>query len=132
MSLMKRDLELVKRIAVAVEGKRDFMASEIEIPGQEPWVVARHVELMVATGILDGSPGPDAIEGQRIYRVRDLTNFGHDFAGSIQDAAVWTQLADLFPGEKLQQTPLRVVAGTAIRLMEISALQAAGLPVDTH
>lgn len=129
---MLRDVELVKKIVLAVEDKRDYRADEIVIPGYEPWVVARHVELMVATGIIDGSPSGEAIEGQKLYRVRDLTNFGHDFAGALKSPEAWARMEALFPPEQMQRTPLRVVAGTAIRLMEIAALKTAGLPVDTH
>jgi hypothetical protein len=129
---MRRDLELVKAICLEVEGKRNYAADEIVVAGAEPWVVARHVELMVAVGLLDGAPGPQAIDGQKVYLVRDLTSFGHDFVGTLRDAGIWTQLKTLFPEEALQNAPLRVVAGTAIRLSEIAVQKAAGLAVDTH
>lgn len=129
---MQRDLDLVRAIALAVRDKPDLAPASVEAPGFDADAVARHVELMIHTGLLDGKVGPKAAEGATPSLVRDLSSYGHDFVGAIASEQVWSQLTDLFPPEKLQQVPLRVVAGVAIRLMEIIVEQATGVSDPTH
>lgn len=129
---MERDLELVKAIALAVRDKPDLAPAGVEAAGYDRAVVARHIELMIHTGLLDGKVGPKPAEGATPSLVRDLSSYGHDFAGAVASERVWSQLTELFPPEKLQQVPLRVVAGVAIRLMEIIVEQATGVSDPTH
>ncbi|WP_091740570.1 DUF2513 domain-containing protein [Phenylobacterium immobile] len=116
---MLRDVELAKTICQAIGGSHAEMdADAISIEGQPPWKVSRHVELMVQAGLIDASPGPRAVDGQKVYRVRSLTPYGAEFAHSLKAADVWARLEDLFPGETIQQIPLRVIAGLAPRMIK--------------
>jgi hypothetical protein len=129
---MERDLELVKAIALRVRAKSDLALQPITLPGGDPDLTAQHVDLMIHTGLLDGKVAAKTVEGTQPSLVRDLTSYGHDFAGAVSSDSVWSQLKALFPDEKLQQAPLRVVAGVAIRLMEIIVEQATGITDPTH
>ncbi|WP_091739253.1 DUF2513 domain-containing protein [Phenylobacterium immobile] len=129
---MERDLQLVKAIALSVREKPDLTPQAINLPGFDADLVSRHVELMIHTGLLDGKVGGKTAAGPTPSVVRDLTSYGHDFVGAATSHSVWSQLRELFPDEKLQQVPLRVVAGVAIRLMEIIVEQATGIGDPTH
>lgn len=114
---MIRDIELAKAICRAIATSRaETDADAIPVDGAEPWRIARHVDLMVQAGIVDALPGPRAIEGQKVYRVRGLTAYGQAFAASLDDAKVWAELEALFPNGGIQQIPLRVIAGLAPRM----------------
>jgi hypothetical protein len=116
---MLRDVELAKAICRAIEAAPTEMSADaILIDGQESWRVARHVELMVQAGLIDGLPGPRDADGQKVYRVRALTAYGQDFARSLDAPEVWQKLGALFPDEAIQQIPLRVIAGLAPRMMK--------------
>lgn len=116
---MLRDLELAKAICRAIEASpTEVSADALLIADHEAWRVARHVELMVQAGLIDGLPGPRGADGQKVYRVRALTAYGRDFARSLDAPEVWAKLAALFPGDAIQQIPLRVIAGLAPRMMQ--------------
>lgn len=116
---MIRDIELAKAICRAIAVARtEADADEIAVDGAEPWRIARHVELMVQAGLVDALPGPRALEGQKVYRVRGLTAYGQAFAASLDQPKVWADLEALFPDGGIQQIPLRVIAGLAPRMVK--------------
>lgn len=123
---VQRDLDLIKEIALRVQAKNDLTPRKIEVEGPEPWVVARHVELMVHAGLLEASDAHRPHTGPPIYLIRDLTNEGHDFVGALRTPTVWERLKALFPPAELQKAPLKAVAVAATKLFEVYMLKRIG------
>jgi hypothetical protein len=85
---MKRDLELIRKIALAVEASGG-MTHQLSIEGYSPAQIAYHSHLLVDAGIARGvdvtnlgSEAPEAL-------ITDLTWAGHEFAELARDDSRW-------------------------------------------
>lgn len=101
---MRRDMELIRRILLAVEARPAPQCFDlVEISGHEQEEISYHVKLLGDAGYLDvydrRTLGPD---GYR-YAPSDLTNAGHDFLDGIRNKSIWETAK-----ERLQE-----VGGTA-------------------
>jgi hypothetical protein len=89
---MKRDLDLIREILLAVE---------VEPPGsplrggdfgeQDVATVAAHVELLIEAGYVDGLVTTDGRGDYVKWRVLRLTMDGHDFLDAIRDPVVYRE-----------------------------------------
>ena len=83
---MKRDMELVRQIVLAVRETDKILK---ELPDVGPREFAEHVHLLREAGLVDAAveapPGRTATRAM-VFR---LTWAGHDFADSIVDDSVW-------------------------------------------
>ncbi len=91
---MKRDLDLVRRIAQTIEerGIPDVdNDQELEILLDDPWLLPEHLRLMIEAGLVDaiaarsGGPEPDS------YHVIRLTWAGYEFLDASRDEANWVE-----------------------------------------
>ncbi|MCY3807944.1 MAG: DUF2513 domain-containing protein [Gemmatimonadetes bacterium] len=87
---MKRDMDLMRKILLAVEARPNPQSFDlVEIPGHQQEEVSYHVKLLGDAGYLDvydrRALGPD---GYR-YAPSDLTNAGHDFLDGIRSKSIW-------------------------------------------
>lgn len=125
---MQRDMDLIRRIVLAVQAKGDLMPRKVEIDGPEPWVLARHVELLYDAGMLDGTKTKHPVSGEppTIF-VRDLSGPGHDFAAALANDTVWGQIKQkVTPGE-LAAMPLKVIKDVGVAALQAWLLGRLGL-----
>jgi Hypothetical protein (DUF2513) len=104
---MKRDLDLVRTILLAVEeapAGTTIPNTRIEIPGSDPIIVSEHIQLLEAAGLLEatisGEIGP---KGPRTCYIRGLTWQGHDYLDAVRNVEIWAKT----------KTALLKVGGTA-------------------
>ena len=86
---MKRDLELIRKIVLAVEDAPGGRAPDISIEGYGPDQIGYHAHLLIDAGLARGvdvtnlaSPGPEAL-------ITSLTFAGHEFAELVRDETRW-------------------------------------------
>lgn len=97
---VKRDMELVRRILLAVQAKTDLEPERIVIDGEDDLVVSRHIEMLFDNGYLEGIEHTSLNDRYRGIFVKDLSWDGHEFIGAIGKDAIWQKLKDnLAPGE---------------------------------
>ena len=88
---MKRDMDLVRKILLAIE---ESESGDIKLDrlGDDLDRVYRHVELMKEFGLVDATiiPGGDGPEEKIVLcEVRGLTWEGHDFLEKARDESIW-------------------------------------------
>src|SRR5580704_3082064 len=92
---MKRDLELIRKIVLAVEDSEGGRVPQLTFEGLSSSEVGYHAYLLVDAGIARGvdvttmqSEGPQAL-------ITDLTWAGHEFAALVRDDKRWKRAMDL-------------------------------------
>ena len=125
-ALMKRDMELIRKILAQIKARDTLGYRSIEIPDTDPAIVARHVELLHEAGLIEAmeisaynSPLPRIV-------VKDLTWAGHDLAAILENDTVWQRLRAAFPNE-LGSLPLAVIKSVGLPLLEEWAKHQVGL-----
>ena len=83
---MKRDMDLIRAILLAVEDEPSSHAPEIEIQGYTQEQVGYHAELLKEAGFVELYNDSDMI--------RRLTWSGHEFLDSARDNTRWNQAKD--------------------------------------
>ena len=90
---MKRDLELVRKIILAVEDSEG--GSKLQIDGYTEEQVGYHSYLIADAGLakaIDASAGMDLLPK---WEILHLTSAGHDFADSARNEATWKKATGL-------------------------------------
>lgn len=85
---MKRDLELLRKIVMAVEGSKG-MTPNISIDGYSPAQIGYHAHLLVDAGIARGVDVTNLGSEAREALITDLTWAGHEFAELARDDKRW-------------------------------------------
>jgi len=120
---MKRDMDLIRAILLAVEDSNEHVldAGELVSESWDQVTVARHMELLLDAGLAEGDVseylggGVDAM----IFR---LTWTGHDFLDAIRSDAVW-QTTKATVAEKVGSASFEVIKAVAAAV----AMKALGL-----
>jgi hypothetical protein len=87
---VKRDVELVRSILLAVEEADPWTVTERSFPDYEPIVVAQHVALLKEAGYLEGGIAEDSSRGVAVEaNVQRLTWEGHEFLDAVRSDTVW-------------------------------------------
>jgi hypothetical protein len=86
---MKRDMELIRKILLAVEDSKDASRRGFrpEIDGYEDEVIQAHVGLLWNKGLLKAMDGSSR-DGES-YIITGLTWEGYDFIEAARNEAVW-------------------------------------------
>src|SRR5260221_12779162 len=83
---MKRDLDLIRRILLALEEEN----SELLTPDNQE-LVCHHVQLLVDAGYVEGRVRWDRESNPRGYVVQRITMNGYDYLDSVRDPKVWNE-----------------------------------------
>lgn len=87
---MKRDMDLVRRIILAVEDHHHgFLEEEISIDGYSVEAVGYHQHLLIEAGLASGYDTSDRGSESPSARIRTLTWEGHEFADSARSESFW-------------------------------------------
>ena len=116
-AIMTRDMELIRKIIAEIQSRKDAKLKPLEISSFPEAVVARHLEMMLAAGLIEGdkSDGVDA-PFPTVY-VKDLTWSGHDFAGAIMNDTIWAKLKKQLTPSELATMPLPLLKDIGIALL---------------
>jgi len=87
---MKRDMELIRKMVLAVEdAPTGFAPHPLKIAGYTEEQVGYHAYLMVDHGLAEATRVTTlASEGPQ-WVLRHLTSEGHDYAAAARDATTW-------------------------------------------
>lgn len=111
---MKRDLDLVRKILLAVEADPRFdgrrllapdICSDVGISGRPIQEISYHLELLIKEGFLEGNAGPLR------PTISKLTWKGHEFLDDIRDDSIWAKAKQRVSG--LQSVAFSVLAEIA-------------------
>ncbi len=91
---MKRDMDLIREMLLAIESAPHGFAPKIKIQGYTQEEIGYHAVLLEEAGLakvnditMEGSETPEAI-------VERLTWAGHEFLDSARDNRIWNQAKD--------------------------------------
>lgn len=122
-----RDMEMVRKVMLAIEAKSDLTPREIKLDGEDDLVVGHHVELLFAAGMIDGITKTVISRPYAFVLVRDLTWEGHDFVASLKNDTVWHQLKTKLSPAELASLPISVIKSVAAAAVEHWAKTKLGL-----
>ncbi len=125
---MKRDMDLIRKILLKVEGISDNQPGGllVSVDGYDDHVFARHVELIKEAGLVEAqvlrASGAGAVKAQ----VNRLTWDGYDFLDAIRSDSIWDK-TKAGVAQTVGSAPLEVLKALAISLIK-TALEQAGFP----
>ncbi len=111
---MKRDLELVREILLAVE-KSDQAPDEwvnINLPSRNPSLVSYHVKMLHDAGLLDATDLSDFSESSWVPR--SLTWAGHEFLDAARNDTVWNKAISTLK-EKSASVPFEILKAVVMK-----------------
>lgn len=127
---MTRDMELIRKICLQIQARKDVSLKPVEIDGVDPVVLARHLEMLLQAGFLEGAPPMISGRGggsAPYIIVKDLSWEGHSFLDAIKNDSVWNKLKQSFSPDQLASLPLEVMKTVGIGLLTSWAKQQAGI-----
>src|SRR5260370_39815515 len=108
-ALLTRDMELIRKIILEVQGRKDIRPTTMSIDGYDDIVVARHLELLMDAGLIEGVKCAPMSTPHALVMVKDMTWSGHDFAPAFHNHSVFQNINQSFPPKQLTTLPLSVV-----------------------
>jgi Hypothetical protein (DUF2513) len=127
-ALMTRDMELIRRIVFVIQAKKDARPESIQIPDYDGAMVARHLEMMVDAGLIEGQTVDGTDMPFPIVAVKDLSWSGHDFASALANENVWGSIKKAFSPADIAAMPLGVLKDLGLSLLTQWAKGKLGLP----
>jgi hypothetical protein len=115
---MKRDLDLVREILLAVEAHPTPMkTAKLTMHGRSPDEVSYHVKLMAEAGLVQAIDlsSHSGIE----WRPTSLTWEGHEFLDATRADTIWQKVKAILKDKGIE-APLSVVQNVAIKLVATS------------
>ena len=82
---MKRDMDLVRKIMLAIENKPDLDTLEIKLPNENAASLKRHIDLLYAAGFIDGIRYQSGTDPDATLLVKGLSWKGHEFLDTIRE-----------------------------------------------
>lgn len=104
---MKRDMDLVRQILLALEG--DQHADAQSKARYEHATIAYHAALLIEAGLVEGTTTKDTEGMPAGYFLRRMTWAGHDFLDSMRDDTIWT---------KARESILKPIGGVAFEVLK--------------
>ena len=93
---MKRDLDLIRKIVLAVEERNpEDWVPEIVIGGYTPQEIGYHSYLIVDSGLAKGSDISTIHDMLPNWHLSYLTSAGHDFADAARNDSTWHKATTL-------------------------------------
>ena len=127
---MKRDMELIREILLAVQSKEDVGFRPVDVSDYALDVVDRHVEMLIAGGFLVGHRQPTGRSFSNQLVVSDMSWEGHEFISALSQGGVWNQMKSKFSAAELAGLPLSVVKDVGVGLLKEWAKAKVGLGGD--
>jgi|KBSMisStandDraft_5_1062788.scaffolds.fasta_scaffold52733_4 uncharacterized Zn-binding protein involved in type VI secretion len=115
---MKRDMELVRKILLAMEADpHGFAADDFTIAGYGQEVIGHHVWLMEQGNLITASATTVQRDGSPVALPGTITWIGHDFLAVVRNDTVWAKVKVVLkdkglslPFTLLQELALKILA----------------------
>lgn len=91
---MRRDMDLIRKMVLAIEEHPSGWAPELNIEGYEPGQISYHAYLLVDSGLAAGSDMTSMGSSGPEYYINHLTSAGHDFAESARNEFIWNEVRE--------------------------------------
>lgn len=91
---MRRDMELIRMMVLAIEDHSSGWAPELNFPGYDRAQIGYHAYLIVSAGLASGSDITTSESMGLEYHISHLTPAGHDFAESARNQYIWDKVQD--------------------------------------
>jgi len=118
-ALMTRDMELIRRIILAIKERKTADPQVLEMPDVDPAVLTRHLEMLDQAGFIDAEKSVPFEKHRPItFMVKDLTWQGHDFAAAIENDTVWSTIKEKLSPKELMTVPLSVLTSLGMGVLE--------------
>lgn len=122
---MKRDMDLIRTILLAVEAADLPLQKAPQIDGQSPDAVSQHIRILNDAGYLDHGHFT-YVHGLPSGYGHRLTWAGHEFLDSIRDTAIWAKTKGA--AEQLGSWSLEMLSDLAKGYIRLKAADL-GLPI---
>lgn len=111
---MKRNLELVREILLAVENENNEPDEwiNLKIPSRSPALVSYHVKLLSDAGLLEATDLSDMSYSH--WAPRALTWAGHEFLDAARNDTVWNKAMSTLK-DKAASVPFEIVKAVVIK-----------------
>lgn len=119
---MKRDMDLVRKIALLIEDHPSGFAPDIVIDGYTEELIGYHIHLMGEAGLLHAADVSHSECASPIAMASSLTWEGHEFVAAARNDTVWNKSKKLIQ-EKVGTTTI----GLLIEVLKQQAKQVLGL-----
>lgn len=91
---MKRDMDLIRKMVLAVEECPSGFAPELKIQGYDTAQIGYHAYLLVNSGLAEGFEITTTCSNGPEYQITHLTSAGHDFAGNVRNEYIWDEVLE--------------------------------------
>jgi hypothetical protein len=118
---MKRDMDLIRAILLNIESSKeeDLIGRRFTVDEYEDVLVARHVQLLIEAGLVEGSLISPQQAGVVAAYARRLTWDGHEFLDAARHDKIWNR-AKKFIASQGGAVPFEVTKAILIQLIKES------------
>jgi hypothetical protein len=115
---MKRDMDLIRKVLLEIEGCTGDDIRNIRIDGYSHDQIAYHVYLLHDAGLIEANIlyGMGSVKPTN-YAIFRMTWAGHDFLDACRDEGMW-QKAKSIIGEQVKSAPFDVLKTVLVNLIE--------------
>lgn len=114
---MKRDLELIRKMVLAIEDAQSGWAPNLKLEGYSNAEVGYHAYLLVDAGLAKGQDSTDQQSEGPEAHITSLTWAGHEFADAARDEGRWAKAMGVV-AEKGGAVTLGVLTQLLVALMK--------------
>jgi hypothetical protein len=101
---MKRDMDLARKILLAVEEKEDYVIPIVpDIDGYDKKQIYYHIQLLYQAGLVECKSFSSLAEGTQ-WSVKSLTFSGHDFLDASRNDTIWNKAKESIKSKGLSLT----------------------------
>ena len=127
--LMKRDMELIRKILLEIESWPDVLPHQIEIENVDKATLHRHIEYLYQAGFIEGHGHRSSMDhrGADHFPITDMSWEGQEFLASIRNDGVWNKIKGSFSPADLAGLPLSILKDVGIDLLKDWAKKQVGL-----
>lgn len=119
---MKRDMELIRKIVLAVEDRDENLIKHRKIEGYSSEQVGYHCHILIQGGLAEGNSYSTNDHRYPYGQPNNLTWNGHEFADLARNQTIWNQTTEII--KKKSDT---VTIGVLMQLLAAAAKAAFGL-----
>ena len=119
---MKRDMDLLREIAFAIEEQAPLQTASLRFDGYTLEQVGYHCRLILEANLAAGTDLQTLRDSYPVYRIERLTMSGHDFVDAARNDAVWRTAT-----QSISERVDSVSFGVLLQLLNKEAAEMLGL-----
>lgn len=115
-AMMTRDMELVRRILLAIKARQSVEFAPLDLPDVSKVVLLRHLEMLEHEKLIEAKirrSGPDV----NAVWVKDMTWDGHDLIGILENETVWGKIKQSFTPAQFATLTLSTIKNVGTQLL---------------